>query len=175
MTETVMPWSGIEAVITSTTGNRVTVKSRPRVRIPPTPPKFSSPQPGWAEFFCGWRDSKFRPRRGESLPLRQNRRPSLEGRRFTYSLFTLHSSLSRFICSKAPSVRMGPFPNYFCIASTQAVSTFPAIGAATALPAPAFSTNTTNASGYSSSRIKPANVAWAGLPACSAVPDLAQT
>ena len=32
-------WSSIEVVITSTTGNRVTVKSRPRVRIPPTPPK----------------------------------------------------------------------------------------------------------------------------------------
>ena len=32
-------WSGIEAVITSTTGNRVYVKSVPRVRIPPTPPK----------------------------------------------------------------------------------------------------------------------------------------
>ena len=31
-------WSGIEAVITSTTGNRVTAKSRPRVRIPPTAP-----------------------------------------------------------------------------------------------------------------------------------------
>ena len=31
-------WSGIEAVITSTTGNRVAVLSGPRVRIPPTPP-----------------------------------------------------------------------------------------------------------------------------------------
>ena len=32
-------WSGIEAVITSTTGNRVAVLSGPRVRIPPTPPR----------------------------------------------------------------------------------------------------------------------------------------
>ena len=32
-------WSGIEAVITSTTGNRVAVLSGPRVRIPPTPPE----------------------------------------------------------------------------------------------------------------------------------------
>ena len=32
-------WSGIEAVITSTTGNRVAVLSGPRVRIPPTPPQ----------------------------------------------------------------------------------------------------------------------------------------
>ena len=31
--------SGIEEVITSTIGNRVTAKNRPRVRIPPTPPK----------------------------------------------------------------------------------------------------------------------------------------
>ena len=31
--------SGIEVVITSTIGNRVTVKSRPRVRIPPTAPR----------------------------------------------------------------------------------------------------------------------------------------
>ena len=31
-------WSSIEVVITSTTGNRVTVKSRPRVQIPPAPP-----------------------------------------------------------------------------------------------------------------------------------------
>ena len=31
-------WSSIEVVITSTIGNRVTVKSRPRVQIPPTPP-----------------------------------------------------------------------------------------------------------------------------------------
>ena len=31
-------WSSIEEVITSTTGNRVYVKSVPRVRIPPTPP-----------------------------------------------------------------------------------------------------------------------------------------
>src|SRR5699024_10334310 len=30
--------SSIEEVITSTTGNRVTVKSRPRVRIPPASP-----------------------------------------------------------------------------------------------------------------------------------------
>ena len=33
-------WSGIEAVITSTTGNRVAVLSGPRVRIPPTPPSY---------------------------------------------------------------------------------------------------------------------------------------
>ena len=32
-------WSSIEVVITSTTGNRVAVKSGPRVRIPPTPPE----------------------------------------------------------------------------------------------------------------------------------------
>ena len=31
--------SGIEEVITSTTGNRVVVKSGTRVRIPPAPPK----------------------------------------------------------------------------------------------------------------------------------------
>ena len=31
--------SGIEVVITSTTGNRVVVKSGTRVRIPPAPPK----------------------------------------------------------------------------------------------------------------------------------------
>ena len=33
-----IPCSGIEEVITSTTGNRVAVISRPRVRIPPTAP-----------------------------------------------------------------------------------------------------------------------------------------
>ena len=73
------------------------------------------------------------------------------------------------------AVNVKSFPNYFCMASTQAFRTCPAMGAATALPAPAFSTNTTNASGWLSSLIKPANVACAGFPACSAVPDFAQT
>ena len=35
--------SGIEEVITSTTGNRVAVMSGTRVRIPPTPPKTGAP------------------------------------------------------------------------------------------------------------------------------------
>ncbi len=33
-----LAWSGIEVVITSTTGNRVAVMSGTRVQIPPTPP-----------------------------------------------------------------------------------------------------------------------------------------
>ena len=83
-------WSGIEAVITSTTGNRVTVKSRPRVRIPPTPPKNRRMHFRILLFFrhrhlCG-RDSKRATATpahtvrwtvcepaGESLPLRHQR------------------------------------------------------------------------------------------------------
>ena len=34
-------WSGIEAVITRTTRNRLTAKNRPWVRIPPAPPQTS--------------------------------------------------------------------------------------------------------------------------------------
>ena len=47
---TVMTRSSIEAVITSTTGNRVTVISRPRVRISPAPPIKKS---AYADFFIG--------------------------------------------------------------------------------------------------------------------------
>ena len=42
-------WSGIEAVITSTTGNRVAVLSGPRVRIPPTPPSHPNTLDQWAK------------------------------------------------------------------------------------------------------------------------------
>ena len=55
-------WSSIEEVITGTTGNRVTVKSRPRVRIPSAPPYEKSPLVGgfshaeteWREKSCGF-------------------------------------------------------------------------------------------------------------------------
>ena len=49
--ESVVTWSSIEVVITSTTGNRVAVLSGSRVRIPPTPPKSRlSTQPGFLLF-----------------------------------------------------------------------------------------------------------------------------
>ena len=66
-------------------------------------------------------------------------------------------------------------PIYLVIAAAQTCKTFAAIGAATALPEPPFSTNTTNASGQFSSTQKPANIASAVSPSCSAVPDFAQT
>ena len=48
-----MTCSGIEVVITSTIGNRVAVKSGPRVRIPPTAPKGKPPKPcGFGGFCC---------------------------------------------------------------------------------------------------------------------------
>ena len=49
--------SGIEEVITSTTGNRVVVKSGTRVRIPPTAPE-KAPET------CVFRDFLFFPPRG---------------------------------------------------------------------------------------------------------------
>ena len=52
---------------------------------------------------------------------------------------------------------------------------FKGMGAATALPEPPFSTNTTNATGQLLSSTKPANIAFAVCPSRSAVPDLAQT
>ena len=59
-------WSGIEAVITSTTGNRVYVKSVPRVRISPAAPK-RTPSCWVVFFFCiqrfeqGMSEAKKRP------------------------------------------------------------------------------------------------------------------
>ena len=57
----------------------------------------------------------------------------------------------------------------------QVCKTFAAMGAATALPEPPFSTNTTNATGQLLSSAKPANIAFAVYPSRSAVPDFAQT
>ena len=51
--------------------------------------------------------------------------------------------------------------NYFCNSAAQTESTFAAMGAATALPLPPFSTKTTKARGQASSCTKPANMALA--------------
>ena len=47
----IMLCSSIEVVITGTTGNRVTVKSRPRVRIPPAAPNREPLVINWFPFF----------------------------------------------------------------------------------------------------------------------------